>query len=891
MVDTSVTAYLAYKYDTSIFLSWINESSRRCGWKPRRLRESIILEKPVTNTAPRLKGKERKKAKEEAAAAEAKKISDTLQTVPPRSIFSTAELIEQIELVEKAVTRQAAEPMPLNVQRALQRSIKARERFAGWYKSTDSCSHESLESHDHFINILKKATCLFQKEYDNNIPTEPLSNMTNQTGDLLTTNIFEALKLEDFSELDEPDEPEHGYTLPKPARTHKTTEFDIEPLGAELDFAIFSLLEDLHRIRAETQRIFRSFKAGEISIARATLSIAVALYLVRNAEEEALKVVNSTPQRAEFRGTWLSHGAYPAFIHRVIESKSKAELDVKSMYDFAFLPLGFTLSKFSERLAPLMKEGSTDLLNPIISWRDHYQGSLEQFGNDQAQSVIIAEDELLIHFYYEMRFIEDIKGGRFDGYFHAPNIPDPSWALNASTLPFYDIFHDALRPAWQKNTVSFETAFAARVMVDMHEICGTSLQNALTPPKEVTIYADRFGFSSEPSDFSMSTWVRDLELPNEEVVRASVFEIRKRVSHDLTVHPIWLEMRQSHAKAVKNTTEKLANNEIEEVEYPIDLRDGIWPHESKTFLMDNNLLYGGTAVLDLVALAEHAEIKIANHSFSIFCMAHIYNAARQLSQLDVSWPEMDRVIELQKVAIFANDLPTTPKEISTRFMYRTGLSSFSKMSRTLLGSGPRPWMLQPTPTSVVIREYFAGTITMPRMVHQIEEQATRHEALREKRQGNRSTQGATPASSTTRRGRQQVTLTKSLKRVEDFIDAVLPDMQFDYLNLTRTCNQILASLRVELISQVGVNYLVTESNTPKRSFVPAEMTLMMVLENNNTAALYDRDKRKAKKQPDSAEDFSKRSPIGPQLKHTAEFLKEFLTKNATRMSTPPAEST
>jgi len=65
-------------------------------------------------------------------------------------------------------------------------------------------------------------------------------------------------------------------------------DFDLELEESEVDFAIFSVFEVMHRIRAETQQIWHRLRAGEISIIYATLLITAALQLVRNAEEEAI---------------------------------------------------------------------------------------------------------------------------------------------------------------------------------------------------------------------------------------------------------------------------------------------------------------------------------------------------------------------------------------------------------------------------------------------------------------------------------------------------------------------------------------------------------------------------------------------------------------------------
>ncbi|KAI0883881.1 uncharacterized protein GGS22DRAFT_195051 [Annulohypoxylon maeteangense] len=873
MADISATAYLAYKYDTNVFLSWMDQTSQKCGWKSRQAQKVIASEvntdvNTTVKSAPRLKGKERKLAKQAAKAEEAK----AFQHTPSKSTVSTGELAEQIELVGKAVTKHKMEPMPSNVRRALQRCIKARERFAKWYKTSSTCPSEKLESHDHFITILKKATCLFQGENDSNLMQAASSSEANDKENPTMTNMFECLELEDLPEVDEPDSPEDGRALPPPS-TRKTIEFDLEPLDAELDFVIFSLFEDVNRTRAEALRIFRGLKAGEISLVKATLSIAVTFNMIRKAEEEALKVAEVIGPPPIFSEVWLSAGTYPGFVNklsldRLVQKKGEVTAHMESWTayeEFVLLPLGTTLSHITQR-SKFIKTGRSDLMYPFMSLSIMYEDIPEKLEEAWTQKAL-EEDRLIKYFYLEMRFLEDLKSGCYDPYVPSDlEMPEHQRILRNSGIPFLDLFHQALQPMWKDNKVSFESAFAARVMLDMHEICGTPPHDSTEQPKEVTAYAERYGFPKE-NDTPGGLFVRDLEAPdgNNDEVRHLLAQIYKRSSMDL-IDPLWLCARDEMGKKSRHI--QTCMKEENDIEFP-ETHHGVWLHTSSRFLLDRNVLFGGTAMVDLALMSEIAERKIADHHFSIFCMAHIYNAARRLGGLEMSWAEMDRVIELQTETLFANDIPTTSRSAATRFMYRTGLTSTDNMNRnllgtdnmnrTLIGTGPQPWHFQPVPISSVIREYFKGEITLPRLVHQLEAYATEHET-----KNSRSPTPTPPKKS-------QVSLTGSLQRIERYLDAVLPDIQFDYLNLTRTCNALFAALKAELTAELGAQYDFSRDTTPL-VFIPAELTLVMLLENQRIARQYEEMGRRARKK-----NGDNSLPVGPQLKYAAEFLRKFLT--------------
>lgn len=167
MDGQSVSSYLAYKHDTSAFLSWLGSASKTCGWKqPKRDKDNTSEGKTLDLTpalpnkgSQRLKGKARKEAKK--AAAGTTPIFSSSATVLPKRTFTTAELIQQIELVSQADAAQRPDVrMPVAVSKALQRAIRARERFARWYRRTGASSDDSMESHDYFASILRKALIL-----------------------------------------------------------------------------------------------------------------------------------------------------------------------------------------------------------------------------------------------------------------------------------------------------------------------------------------------------------------------------------------------------------------------------------------------------------------------------------------------------------------------------------------------------------------------------------------------------------------------------------------------------------------------------------------------------------------------------------------------------------
>lgn len=69
--DVLASSYRRYKEDTNVFTTWLSHAAQACGWKPATKPQVTPVELPTINTpkAPRLKGRERKLARDAAKAS------------------------------------------------------------------------------------------------------------------------------------------------------------------------------------------------------------------------------------------------------------------------------------------------------------------------------------------------------------------------------------------------------------------------------------------------------------------------------------------------------------------------------------------------------------------------------------------------------------------------------------------------------------------------------------------------------------------------------------------------------------------------------------------------------------------------------------------------------
>lgn len=116
----------------------------------------------------------------------------------------------------------------------------------------------------------------------------------------------------------------------------------------------------------------------------------------------------------------------------------------------------------------------------------------------------------------------------------------------------------------------------------------------------------------------------------------------------------------------------------------------IQPNKDSNFMHTHNPLLCGTLAFQLALNREQAGISLANHHVSIFVVAHLYNALRQLEVLEERWPDIEQIIDLHIKTLFAGQLPTTPKDLHSRFSLQLGVSAQSFARNQRPGQTRRP---------------------------------------------------------------------------------------------------------------------------------------------------------------------------------------------------------
>ena len=234
----------------------------------------------------------------------------------------------------------------------------------------------------------------------------------------------------------------------------------------------------------------------------------------------------------------------------------------------------------------------------------------------------------------------------------------------------------------------------------------------------------------------------------------------------------------------------------------------IKPSEDLKFLFTSNPIYCGLVAFNLLTDYEAAGIALCNWHKTIWSMAHLYNALRQMSVLAKSWPEMEGFFELHLGDLFAGQLPQSPDEFYARFALSIGVSATTfarnrndnslKWRKNHVGT-----QFKTSSTADIFRPYFDKKVSLETCLVHIEalwEESGRRRTFREKATQSR------------------LTSLQFLEKFKEHSVRAIQLMQFDYITLSRQCTQILKTLRQKIGLKLGIPHAVQNTENSSDQF-------------------------------------------------------------------------
>lgn len=187
---TLTDTYKRCQEDTTAFTTWLGQVAQSCGWKPAskpRLTTPNLLDLAAKiSKAPRLKGKDRKLARE-AAKLGAGGPQPTHEAPSERYVVTPKTLLEQAELVAKV--KKGRLKLPDGVRRVLERALETRKRCVDWFRRTDVTNRYTTtrDAHQQIIDALEEAARILEQNQKKGRSRDGIPNLALSLKDVDVT--------------------------------------------------------------------------------------------------------------------------------------------------------------------------------------------------------------------------------------------------------------------------------------------------------------------------------------------------------------------------------------------------------------------------------------------------------------------------------------------------------------------------------------------------------------------------------------------------------------------------------------------------------------------------------------------------------------------------------
>ena len=213
--DFLAGSYKRYKQDTALFTTWLASAAASCGYKPEATKrppsEQSSQSKSRTSetslpSTPKLKGRERKLARDAAAKTKKANVDPPKPQVPStvKYTITTAELLRQAEAVTQSRPASRVQ-MPATLRAVVERAIRARQRCSEWFQKSEVHNKYADNQHTHFIDILKQSLKILEpcvEEADPSAGTHGKRAESSFEESTSISNRFAALNVEDILDVD-----------------------------------------------------------------------------------------------------------------------------------------------------------------------------------------------------------------------------------------------------------------------------------------------------------------------------------------------------------------------------------------------------------------------------------------------------------------------------------------------------------------------------------------------------------------------------------------------------------------------------------------------------------------------------------------------------------------
>ena len=224
--DFLAGSYERYKQDTALFTTWLAKAAASCGYKPKATKRQdseqpgpikplvptgcsevpkAAIPEPALTSTGRLKGKERKAAKDAADKAKNANFGMPEPQAPStvKYTITTGELLRQATAVAQSRVRSRVQ-MPASLRLIVERAIRARQRCSEWFQKSNVQNKYADKQHVHFIEILKQSLKILEACVEAEASTQQQRKQDEPPLERTASvaNRFAALKVEESPDVD-----------------------------------------------------------------------------------------------------------------------------------------------------------------------------------------------------------------------------------------------------------------------------------------------------------------------------------------------------------------------------------------------------------------------------------------------------------------------------------------------------------------------------------------------------------------------------------------------------------------------------------------------------------------------------------------------------------------
>lgn len=635
-------------------------------------------------------------------------------------------------------------------------------------------------------------------------------------------NTFEALEVEDAEEFYDSiavvptprKKSNKAAPLPVPTLYESTIGVD-----SDVAFGVYCFFEDMHKIQEHVKNVWNLYKESKVDLISATFIATAAIELVRAAEDDIMKNLPSHMRVSD------SFEAMVSIIYgteelkpRVSYAASKIPHGSKLFDQFVYQNTGRTLAHWLKAVKSRKTEELALAPIPSLLRTDARFANLIRTPEIKKAE---RDENFLIQLCMDTLFwIKDLKDCVEDKRNDPVRLHD-------------DIFTKSQKILMEQGAVRAWIVFAAQVMIDINDTLGSLQDLPLKDLQAAGKQADqslaldpddrfcnkcggcgnagsRWGHANKHIPEAAYNLLHDWILPSGSFlhiwfnVRQSMLRVQRSIHQGQLVRAdvISRAVHREKSQAMRAVFPCTGNEEFTPSFHRVDVSqslDDINPNSELEFFFRANPLWSGHTKLQLAVKMEAASVALANYRQPILSLAHLYNALQQYGLLEESWPELEKCMEVQKMALFGSMVPTEPKEMYNRMLTRMGYApahfacSGSRTCQCIpkLRKDKKVYDFQGDPTMKIFRSMLMNELSLEQSLYRID-------SLMVPAAKKRQTCNLTPLYFLSRLGTWMPQLVARLEKV-------------DYIALAKEGNNLLATVSIMIDTTIDDPYRGTVS--------------------------------------------------------------------------------